>query len=134
MSFATGGHVQGPGTGTSDSIPAWLSNNEFVMTSRTVDHYGVGFMNALNQRRLPKFANGGRVGGGGSPSYPGILSNHGGGDMNNDITITIHIDNNGNEETTTEQKAQQGKQLSDLITGKVVEILQKERRPGGLLA
>lgn len=132
--FATGGHVQGPGTGTSDSIPAWLSNNEFVMTSRTVDHYGVAFMNALNQRRLPRFASGGRVGGGGSPSYPGILSNHGGGDMNNDITITIHIDNNGNEETTTEQKAQQGKQLSDLITGKVVEILQKERRPGGLLA
>ena len=134
MKFATGGHVQGPGTGTSDSIPAWLSNNEFVMTSRTVDHYGVGFMNALNQRRLPKFANGGRVGGGGSSSYPGILSNHGGGDMNNDITITIHIDNNGNEETTTEQKAQQGKELSDLITGKVVEVLQKERRPGGLLA
>ena len=134
MKFATGGHVQGPETGTSDSILARLSNNEFVMTSRTVDHYGVGFMNALNQRRLPKFANGGRVGGGGSPSYPGILSNHGGGDMNNDITITIHIDNNGNEETTTEQKAQQGKQLSDLITGKVVEVLQKERRPGGLLA
>lgn len=134
MSFATGGHVQGPGTGTSDSIPAWLSNNEFVMTSRTVDHYGVGFMNALNQRRLPKFANGGRVGGGGSPSYPGIRSNHGGGEMNNDITITIHIDNNGNEETTTEQKAQQGKQLSDIITGKVLEVLQKERRSGGLLA
>ncbi|HHF5459920.1 tape measure protein [Haemophilus influenzae] len=134
MSFATGGHVQGPGTGTSDSIPAWLSNNEFVMTSRTVDHYGVGFMNALNQRRLPKFANGGRVGGGGSSSYPGILSNHGGGDMNNDITITIHIDNNGNEETTTKQKAQQGKELSDLITVKVVEVLRKERRPGGLLA
>lgn len=134
MSFATGGHVQGPGTGTSDSIPAWLSNNEFVMTSRTVDHYGVAFMNALNQRRLPRFASGGRVGGGGSPSYPGILSNHGGGDMNNDITITIHIDSNGNEETTAEQKAQQGKQLSDLITGKVVEVLQKERRPGGLLA
>ena len=133
MKFATGGHVQGPGTGTSDSIPAWLSNNEFVMTSRTVDHYGVGFMNALNQRRLPKFANGGRVGGGGSPSYPGILSNRGGGDMNNDITITIHIDNNGNEETTTEQKAQQGKELSELITGKVVEVLRNERRPGGLL-
>ncbi|WP_232617505.1 hypothetical protein [Aggregatibacter segnis] len=77
--FATGGHVQGPGTGTSDSIPAWLSNNEFVMTSRTVDHYGVAFMNALNQRRLPRFASGGRVGGGSSPSYPGISSNGGEG-------------------------------------------------------
>ena len=41
VAFAKGGHVQGPGTGTSDSILARLSNNEFVMTSRTVDHYGV---------------------------------------------------------------------------------------------
>lgn len=31
--FATGGKVNGPGTGTSDSIPAMLSNGEFVMTA-----------------------------------------------------------------------------------------------------
>ena len=31
--FATGGKVTGPGTGTSDSIPAMLSNGEFVMTA-----------------------------------------------------------------------------------------------------
>lgn len=29
--FASGGAVRGPGTGTSDSILAWLSNNEFVI-------------------------------------------------------------------------------------------------------
>ena len=32
--FATGGKVNGPGTGTSDSIPAMLSNGEYVMTAR----------------------------------------------------------------------------------------------------
>lgn len=31
--FAKGGKVNGPGTGTSDSIPAMLSNGEFVMTA-----------------------------------------------------------------------------------------------------
>ena len=32
--FAVGGKVTGPGTGTSDSIPANLSNGEFVMTAK----------------------------------------------------------------------------------------------------
>lgn len=32
--YATGGKVTGPGTGTSDSIPANLSNGEFVMTAK----------------------------------------------------------------------------------------------------
>jgi len=32
--FAEGGKVTGPGTGTSDSIPAYLSNGEYVMTAR----------------------------------------------------------------------------------------------------
>jgi TP901 family phage tail tape measure protein len=32
--FAEGGKVTGPGTGTSDSIPANLSNGEFVMTAK----------------------------------------------------------------------------------------------------
>ena len=133
MKFAAGGHVQGPGTGTSDSIPAWLSNNEFVMTSRTVDHYGVAFMNALNQRRLPRFASGGRVGGGGSPSYPGISSNGGEGD-HNEISITINIAKDGKEDVTVEQQIAQSKALSDAITVKVLEVMRKQRgRDGGLL-
>jgi len=34
------GYINGPGTGTSDSIPAMLSNGEFVMTKRAVDGAG----------------------------------------------------------------------------------------------
>ena len=35
--FAKGGKVEGPGTGTSDSIPANLSNGEFVSTAKATE-------------------------------------------------------------------------------------------------
>jgi hypothetical protein len=37
-----GGHLKGPGTGTSDSIPAKLSDGEFVMTAKAVKGAGGG--------------------------------------------------------------------------------------------
>lgn len=64
--FSEGGAVHGPGTKTSDSINARLSDGEFVQRARAVDKYGVGFMSALNEGRidrrdLPGFASGGYV-------------------------------------------------------------------------
>lgn len=50
--FSGGGHVIGPGSSTSDSIPAWLSNNEFVVKAKAVRKYGVGLLRALNSGRL----------------------------------------------------------------------------------
>jgi hypothetical protein len=41
-SAAVGGAIDGPGTGTSDSIPAKLSDGEFVMTARAVRGAGNG--------------------------------------------------------------------------------------------
>lgn len=38
--MATGGPVRGPGSGTSDSIPAWLSNGEHVWTAAEVAALG----------------------------------------------------------------------------------------------
>ncbi|WP_155291654.1 transglycosylase SLT domain-containing protein [Rhodococcoides fascians] len=35
--YANGGSVWGPGTSTSDSIPAWLSDREFVMNAKSAD-------------------------------------------------------------------------------------------------
>jgi len=39
--FTEDGEVEGPGTGTSDSIPALLSDGEFVFTAKAVKHIGV---------------------------------------------------------------------------------------------
>jgi hypothetical protein len=42
MRAASGGSINGPGTGTSDSIPAMLSDGEFVMTAQAVRGAGNG--------------------------------------------------------------------------------------------
>ncbi|MFE9064937.1 phage tail protein [Streptomyces violaceusniger] len=66
QAFPAGGLIQGPGTGTSDSIlglfangPARVSNAEYVMRAAAVAKYGVRFMDAVNSGRLPRFAKGG---------------------------------------------------------------------------
>jgi hypothetical protein len=55
---ANGGYISGPGTSTSDSIPARLSNGEYVVKASAVNQYGVGMMNSINEQR---FADGGQV-------------------------------------------------------------------------
>lgn len=52
VSAATGGRIYGPGTSTSDSIPAMLSNGEMVLRAAAVKKidalYGRSFLNTLN--------------------------------------------------------------------------------------
>jgi tape measure domain-containing protein len=60
--FAPGGYISGEGTSTSDSIPAMLSNGEFVMRAAAVNQFGVGFFKQLNDLKTPsRFAIGGLV-------------------------------------------------------------------------
>lgn len=67
--FASGGFVSGAGSSTSDSIPARLSNGEFVVRASSVKKLGVGFMNRINNigsrgfgaKKLNHFADGGEV-------------------------------------------------------------------------
>lgn len=66
--YARGDMVRGPGTGTSDSILARVSNGEFIMRAAAVQHYGPDFLRQVNQRQLPKFAVGGLVG----PNLPDV--------------------------------------------------------------
>lgn len=70
VTAATGGYIRGPGTGTSDSIPARLSDGEYVVRAAMVSHYGVDFLHALNRGQLRKFAQGGLVSTPRMPSYP----------------------------------------------------------------
>jgi len=57
--YDAGGNVSGPGTATSDSIPAMLSDGEYVVKASAVDKYGVPLLHALNSEKL---ATGGGVG------------------------------------------------------------------------
>lgn len=58
------GRIFGPGTETSDSVPALLSHGEFVVRAASVRKFGEGFFAALNAGFLPavpRFAAGGAV-------------------------------------------------------------------------
>lgn len=68
VSRANGGPVWGAGTGTSDSILAWLSNGEFVTRAMIMQQPGaLAFMHDFNSRgmaaveRWGRFASGGQV-------------------------------------------------------------------------
>lgn len=84
--FASGGPVIGAGSGTSDSIPAWLSNGEYVIDAKTVSRFGNGFFRGLQSlakggvpfsmpSSVPKFADGGLVTGSGQAPQVVIENN-----------------------------------------------------------
>lgn len=87
--FASGGSVAGPGTGTSDSIPAMLSNGEYVLNAQAVDRLGVPFLNGLNTGRLRGFASGGLVGSGGVVGYKAERGSNGGQVQSVNLSMNI---------------------------------------------
>lgn len=60
VNVASGGYITGPGTGTSDSVPARLSNGEYVIRASRVQSLGREFFDAINfagqMPRTPRFA------------------------------------------------------------------------------
>lgn len=71
--YAGGGRVSGPGSGTSDSVLARLSNGEYVVNAKAADRYGA-LLEAINGDTLRGFARGGRVGGGGGGGAPAVVA------------------------------------------------------------
>ncbi len=97
---AEGGYIEGPGTDTSDSIPSWLSNGEFVVNARATRRYR-GLLEKINS-----FATGGIVTAPtlASPSFGGSyggdsLSGGGGSGAN----IQINLVNESNHELEAEE-------------------------------
>lgn len=58
--FASGGYISGPGTNTSDSIPAMLSNGEFVINAEATQKW-LPLLEKINNGEMPGFAYGGSV-------------------------------------------------------------------------
>ncbi len=87
---ANGGLINGPGTGTSDDIPAMLSNGEYVIRAAAVKKLGAGLLDRLNHAdRVPAFASGGLVGSSGprmlaADAVPGRA---GGASITQNITV-----------------------------------------------
>lgn len=125
-SFSGGGHVLGPGTSTSDSIPARLSDGEFVVKAAAVKRYGAGMLHDINAMR---FAAGGGVG-----------SAAGGGGAGSGAGTVVQVFNNTTATARTERsKTPEGgdliKVIIDQAVGKVNEqIMQQGGSTGRVIA
>ncbi|WP_273772762.1 phage tail tape measure protein [Brucella intermedia] len=94
------GMVRGPGTGTSDSIVARISNKEFITNARSTQKYR-GLLEAINEDRLPGFAKG--MPSITAPRMPDLSritnNNNNSSTMNNAPTINVNVSGaNGNAE------------------------------------
>lgn len=127
--FSTGGHVRGSGTETSDSIPALLSDNEYVIKAKSVRSLGVDTLDYINRMgELPvKRASGGSVGA--TSSY--IVDRY-----KSDSGFKVTINNYGNDEVQTSQDADGnlmvaiGKILDQKIDSGVDRGIQRNLRQG----
>jgi TP901 family phage tail tape measure protein len=66
--MAMGGYISGAGNGTSDSIPAMLSNGEYVINAKSVQAAGIPMLDKINKMAMggpvynvPAYSMGGRV-------------------------------------------------------------------------
>ncbi|ADH89369.1 tail tape measure protein TP901 core region [Ancylobacter novellus DSM 506] len=127
--FASGGHVRGPGTGTSDSIPAMLSNGEYVVNAAATARHRA-LLDAINAGvALPAFASGGIVrspGAGGRGATVQSIS----------FAPTISVSVEGGSRGPAADEAM-GARIAEQIEGQirhfVVDELMVQMRPGNIL-
>lgn len=132
LGFADGGHVAGPGTGTSDSILARLSNGEFVVRAEQARKHR-SILEAINSGtvKLPRFADGGMVGRG---SAAGLAAGGGAPAPNVTIAPTINLTAaGGTADQNADLAARVGQQLEGSMRGLVVDELRRQMRPMGVL-
>jgi hypothetical protein len=126
---ADGGLIRGPGTATSDSIPALLSDGEFVVKASAVGRHRQ-LLEAINDHKVPKVADGGLVGGG----SPGSI---GGGNSHTMIAPAINVTVQGQPGATQADHARMGAEIAKAagahISALIGQEIRTQTRPGGLL-
>ncbi|MEO5756722.1 MAG: tape measure protein [Mesorhizobium sp.] len=126
--LAGGGHVRGPGTSTSDSIPARLSDGEFVVNARATAR-NRALLEAVNDNRLPGFADGGLVGG--APVFSGN-DNSAGQHVAINTQVTVNTNGGGTPADNADLSKKIGRQVEASLRGLVSSELQRAMRPGNL--
>jgi hypothetical protein len=131
QSHAEGGMIRGPGTGTSDSIHAKLSDGEFVVNARATAG-NRALLEAINGGRIPRFADGGPVSGLASP--PSGASMFG---QTTHIAPMINVTVQGSPGQSSQDHARTGaavaKAAQQHISAMIGDEIRNQMRPGGTL-
>ena len=124
--FATGGYT---GDGGKYQPAGIVHRGEYVITKEATARLGRGYLDYLNYGKRG-FANGGGV------AVPSVPMNYERSSTNNansnQVSININIDQHGNTDSTV--TAENAKALGQTIEVKVLEVLAKQRRAGGMLS
>jgi muramidase (phage lysozyme) len=124
---ATGGHISGPGTGTSDSIPARLSDGEFVVRAAATRKHRA-LLEAINADKVPGFAAGGAVGGGSAP----LLSPSSAAPLQGaNIAITVNAAQGGDPAANNDAAKKTSQAIEASVRGLVFDEIRRQARPGG---
>ncbi|WP_172125400.1 phage tail tape measure protein [Devosia sp. 919] len=129
---ATGGLIRGPGSGTSDSIPARLSDGEFVVNA-SATRRNLDVLHAINRGEIAAFASGGLVG---KPQSLNAASNNANND-NASPVITIHAPitvegSSGTPEQNADLAKRMARQLEATMRGVVANEMRLAMRPGNI--
>jgi tape measure domain-containing protein len=129
LRLAGGGGVSGPGSSTSDSIPAMLSDGEYVVNAAATRR-NRALLDAINSGRVSHFAKGGPVDG---------LASHatkaGSGENSFVSAPTININMNGATGGPEDQEQAQNvaKQVHLAVRAEIANFAREQTRNGGML-
>lgn len=122
---ASGGYIRGPGTGTSDSIPARLSNGEYVVNAQAT-RQNLDLLQAINSGRIAQFATGGLAG------KAGLSTGRDRANINvGDINITTQ-GSSGDPTKDREHAEMIAKQVDQALEKKMAAWALNQTRPGGM--
>ncbi len=131
---ATGGLIRGPGTATSDSIPARLSDGEFVVNA-SATRANLDLLRAINDGTVRGFADGGLAAH--APSLAAANDNYRfANDNAAPVTINAPITVNGSAGTPEQNQdlaKRMATQLEGTMRGLVADELRRQKRPGNAL-
>lgn len=133
MQLAGGGPVRGPGTETSDSIPAWLSDGEFIVNAKQARKHR-SLLDAINDNTIMAFAAGGEVGG--IPGYAmetmRSARRGGGGESGRSGPLVEIIDQRRKGSPDVQQKTLMGPNGEQRLRILIRDENAKSNAPGGL--
>lgn len=131
LKLADGGYVSGPGTGRSDSVPARLSNGEFVVNAQATADYRP-LLEAINSGRVRGYRDGGLATA--RPISAPPLRRAGPSSTVVTINAPVKVEGSaGTPEQNRDLAEKLGKTMEKTMRGVVIDEIMNQKRSGNIL-